>query len=72
MLLRLGKKNRKADYRYRLTPTTEIFQNNPEKIPENPEKSKIMVSEPRFTPSVGNHLGLCSGSYQQYNQVQNN
>ena len=30
----------------------------------------IVVSEPRFTPGVGNHLGQYSGSYQQYNQVQ--
>ena len=30
----------------------------------------IVVSEPRFTPGVGNHLGQCSGSYQQYNQIQ--
>ena len=36
------KKNCKADYRYRSTPTTEIFQNNPEKVPKNPEKSKIL------------------------------
>ena len=30
-----------------------------------------VVSEPRFTPSVGNHLGQSSGSYQQYNQYLN-
>ena len=29
-----------------------------------------VVSEPRFTPGVGNHLGQCLGSYQQYSQVQ--
>ena len=29
-----------------------------------------MVSEPRFTPGVGNHLGQYSGSCQQYNQIQ--
>ena len=28
-----------------------------------------MVSEPRFIPGVGNHLGQRLGSYQQYNQV---
>jgi len=32
----------------------------------------IVVSEPRFTPGVGNHLGQYSGSYQQYSQVQIN
>ena len=31
-----------------------------------------MVSELRFTPGVGNHLGQYLGSYQQYNQVQIN
>ena len=30
----------------------------------------IMVSELRFTPGVGNHLGQNPGSYQQYNQIQ--
>ena len=29
-----------------------------------------VVLEPRFTPGVGNHLDQCSGSYQQYNQIQ--
>ena len=29
-----------------------------------------VVSELRFTPGVGNHLGQYSGSYQQYNQIQ--
>ena len=32
----------------------------------------IVVSEPRFTPGVGNHLGQCLGSYQQYSQAQIN
>ena len=32
----------------------------------------IVVSEPRFTPGVGNHLGQSLGSYQQYSQVQIN
>ena len=31
-----------------------------------------VVSEPRFTPGVGNHLGQFVGSYQQYSQVQIN
>ena len=30
----------------------------------------IVVSEPRFTPGVGNHLGQYSSSYQQYKQIQ--
>ena len=30
----------------------------------------IVVSEPRFTPGVGNHLGQYSGPYQQCNQIQ--
>ena len=30
----------------------------------------LVVSELRFTPGVGNHLGQYSGSYQQYNQLQ--
>ena len=29
-----------------------------------------VLSEPRFTPGVGHHLGHCLGSYQQYNQIQ--
>ena len=29
-----------------------------------------VVSEPKFTPGVGNHLGQCSGSYSQYSQIQ--
>ena len=32
----------------------------------------IVISEPRFTPGVGNHLGQSLGSYQQYSQVQIN
>jgi len=32
----------------------------------------IVVSELRFTPGVGNHLGQSLGSYQQYSQVQIN
>ena len=30
----------------------------------------IVVSEPRFTPGVGNHMDQSSGSYQQYSQIQ--
>ena len=29
-----------------------------------------LVSEPKFTPNVGNHLSKYLSSYQQYNQIQ--